>query len=69
MVVVINRELVGRETYYLLLSWHMHTLCQLLLLGMLATTRRPAASAAATVTGDTSPAKFDTAPAAARRAA
>lgn len=32
----LNRELVGRENYYLLLSWHMHTVCQLLLLGMLA---------------------------------
>ena len=69
MVVVINRELVGRETYYLLLSWHMHTLCQLLLLGMLATTRRPAASAAATVTGDTSPAKANAAPTVTRLAA
>ena len=69
MVVVINRELVGRETYYLLLSWHMHTLCQLLLLGMLATTRRPAVSAYATAIDDTSTAKFDAAPAAVRRAA
>jgi alpha-1,2-mannosyltransferase len=44
---VLNRELVGRENYYLLLSWHMHTVCQLLLLGMLAAVarRKPTASA------------------------
>lgn len=40
MSLVLNRELVGRENYYLLLSWHMHTVCQLLLLGMLAAVAR-----------------------------
>jgi hypothetical protein len=40
MALGLNRELLGRQTYYLLLSWHMHTICQLLLLGMLTVTRR-----------------------------
>jgi len=31
---VLNRELVGRETYLLLLSYRTHTLCMLLVLGL-----------------------------------
>jgi alpha-1,2-mannosyltransferase len=36
----LNRELLGRDNYYMLLSWHIHTICQLLLLGLLAYARR-----------------------------
>lgn len=44
MALGLNRELLGRETYYLLLSWHMHTICQLLLLGLLTATRNRTAA-------------------------
>ncbi len=35
MSLVLNRELLGRENYLVLLSLHMHTLCMLILLGLL----------------------------------
>jgi hypothetical protein len=47
MALGLNRELLGRQTYYLLLSWHMHTICQLLLLGLLTATRGRTAAAVA----------------------
>jgi hypothetical protein len=36
----LNRETLGRDNYYVLLSWHTHTVCQLLLLGLLVYVRR-----------------------------
>ncbi|MCE9606500.1 MAG: hypothetical protein K8U03_16530 [Planctomycetia bacterium] len=44
----LNRELLGRDLYYVLLSWHLHTLCQLLLLGLLVYVRSRAEAAAET---------------------
>jgi hypothetical protein len=34
LALVINRELVGKENYLLLLSYHTHTLCLLLLFAL-----------------------------------
>lgn len=35
MAIFLNRELLGKDLYLVLLSYHIHTLCQLLILGLL----------------------------------
>jgi hypothetical protein len=41
---VLNREVLGKGLYLLMLSYHLHTLCMLLVLGVLLM-RRPTAAA------------------------
>ena len=48
LAIVLNREVLGKETYLLLLSYHIHTLAMLLVLGVIVF-RRPTVAATTTV--------------------